>query len=113
MRAFFAQQQAKFQVHLSEQIATQNARFETLASKPPVARKPNHPNITGCKGEDPDLWFVAIKQGAIWFRPDDCVSSSPYPYELVPSSFVTECDRSETVRTWTTFKTDALSILTS
>ncbi|POM81032.1 Hypothetical protein PHPALM_1060 [Phytophthora palmivora] len=33
--------------------------------------------------EDPALWFVAIKQYY---------------------AFVTECDRSETVRTWTTFK---------
>ncbi|ETM33525.1 hypothetical protein F441_19898 [Phytophthora nicotianae CJ01A1] len=43
MLQFFSQQQSRLQEHISEQIAAQNARFETLTSKPPAARKAEPP----------------------------------------------------------------------
>ncbi|KAE9292074.1 hypothetical protein PF008_g25170 [Phytophthora fragariae] len=62
MLAFVAQQQVQFQERLSEQIAAQNARFETLVSKPPAARKAEPPKYHGGMNEDLDLWFFTIEQ---------------------------------------------------
>ncbi|OWZ07997.1 hypothetical protein PHMEG_00019531 [Phytophthora megakarya] len=62
---------------MNEQIAAQAARMETLASKPRAARKAQPPKYQGSLNEDLDLWY---------------------------RQFVADCDRSQVVRTWETFK---------
>ncbi|ETN17911.1 hypothetical protein PPTG_21711 [Phytophthora nicotianae INRA-310] len=89
MLQFYSQQQSR----LREQIAAQNARFETLTSKPPAARKAEPPKYHGTLSENLELRFFTIEQYYADYHPL-MVEESP--------SFVTmiSCHLASTPMNW-------------
>ncbi|KAK1928306.1 hypothetical protein P3T76_016233 [Phytophthora citrophthora] len=114
MLQVFAQQQAQFQTHLQEQLAAQNARFETLAMKLPAARKGEPPLYHGSLNEDLELWFFTIEQFYADYHRLMAEESAGFvtvvSCHLAPTpvnwyrQFVAEANRAGTVRTWENFK---------
>ncbi|KAE9125302.1 hypothetical protein PF010_g5676 [Phytophthora fragariae] len=110
MLAFVAQQQVRLQERSSEQIAAQNARFETLVSKPPAARKAESLKYHGLMNEDLELCVFTLEP---YYHPLVVEESPGYvnmvAYNLASTpmnryrQFVADCDRPGVIRTWTTF----------